>query len=237
MKIPKHIYQSWHSKTVHPNVQNNVIDVMKSKNPDYTHEIYTDEEIDKFVHENYDGEIAECYDRIDIIVAKVDFWRYLLLYKKGGIYLDIDSSINNSIKDFIDEEDEAFITRESGDKFYAQWGLFFAKEHPIMKKTIELVVDNIKNNRYPHDIHKMTGPTVFTRAVNIVSNGKDVVSNCMFYGNKDGVYHTEGRNYRIFKTDFDKNLSFLHKFWKASRGGKVHWVDQQKRRPILKKLS
>ena len=94
MKIPKHIYQSWHSKEVHPNVQKKVIDVMKANNPEYTHEIYTDDEIDKYVHDNYDGEIVECYDKIDIIVAKVDFWRYLILYKQGGIYLDIDSSIN-----------------------------------------------------------------------------------------------------------------------------------------------
>ena len=35
----------------------------------------------------------------------------------------------SDIKDFIKEDDEAFITRESGDKFYAQWALFFAKEH------------------------------------------------------------------------------------------------------------
>ena len=102
-----------------------------------------------------------------------------------------------------------------------------------MKKTIELVIDNIKNNRHPHDIHKMTGPTVFTRAVNIVSNGKDIVSNCTFYGNKDGTYDVEGRKYRIFGKDFAGNLSFLHRFWKASRGGKMHWVDQQKKRPIL----
>ena len=234
MVIPKNIYQSWHTKKLHSKVQEHVIEVLKKNNPDYTHEIYTDEEIDKYVHDNFDGEIVECYDKIDIIVAKVDFWRYLILYKQGGIYLDIDSSINKPIKDFIKEDDEAFITRESGDKFYAQWALFFAKEHPIMKKTIELVVDNIKNNRHPHDIHKMTGPTVFTRAVNVVSNGIDIVSNCTFYGNKDGTYEVEGRKYRIFGKDYGGNLSFLHKFWKASRGGKVHWVDQQKRRPILK---
>ena len=234
MKIPKHIYQSWHSKEVHPNVQKKVIDVMKANNPEYTHEIYTDNEIDKYVHDNYDGEIVECYDKIDIIVAKVDFWRYLILYKQGGIYLDIDSSINKPIKSFISENDEALITREGGDKFYAQWGLFFSKEHPILKKTIELVVDNIKNNRHPHDIHKMTGPTVFTRAINIVANGKDMISNCMFYGNKDGTYEVDGKSYRIFGKDFNGNLSFLHRYWKDSRGKKVHWVNQQKKRPILK---
>ena len=234
MPIPKHIYQSWHSKTVHPNVQKHIIDVLKAQNPEYTHEIYTDEEIDKFVQENYDGEILECYNKIDIIVAKVDFWRYLILYKKGGIYLDIDSSINKPIHTFVREEDDALITREGNKLFYPQWGMFFCEKHPILKKTIELVVDNIKNNRYPHDIHKMTGPTVFTRAVNIISNGKDIVSNCTFYGNKDGVYDIEDKKYRISGVDFNGNLSFLHRFWKPSRGGKVHWVDQQKRKSILR---
>ena len=138
MVIPKNIYQSWHTKKMHSKVQEHVIDVLKKNNPDYTHEIYTDEEIDKYVHDNFDGEIVECYDKIDIIVAKVDFWRYLILYNQGGIYLDIDSSINKPIKDFIKEDDEAFITRESGDKFYAQWALFFAKEHPIMLSLIHI---------------------------------------------------------------------------------------------------
>ena len=80
----------------------------------------------------------------------------------------------------------------------------------------------------------MTGPTVFTRAVNIISNGKDIVSNCTFYGNKDGVYDIEDKKYRISGVDFNGNLSFLHRFWKPSRGGKVHWVDQQKRKSILR---
>ena len=51
MKIPKNIYQSWHEKTLHPRVQKDIIDVMKAQNPDYTHEIYTDDEMDKFVHD------------------------------------------------------------------------------------------------------------------------------------------------------------------------------------------
>ena len=34
--------------------------------------------------------------------------------------------------------------------------------------------------------------------------------------------------------DFNGNLSFLHRFWKLSRGGKEHWVEQQKKKPILK---
>ena len=236
MPIPKHIYQSWHTKTLHPNIQNHIINTLKENNPEYTHEIYTDEEIDRFVQENYEGEILECYNKLNIIVAKVDFWRYLILYKKGGIYLDIDSCINKPIDSFITHDDDAYITREGNKLFYAQWALFFSKEHPILKKTIELVVDNIKNNRYPHDIHKMTGPTVFTRAINIVSNGKDIVSNCTFYGNKDGVYESHGKKYRISGKDFNGNLNFLHRFWKLSRGGKEHWVQQQKKKPILKEI-
>lgn len=86
-------------------------------NPEYVHKIYIDEEMDVFVNENFPGDIANCYNRLNIIVAKVDFWRYLVLYKFGGIYLDMDSSINYPLKYLINMNDEAIITIESNNKF------------------------------------------------------------------------------------------------------------------------
>ena len=90
----------------------------------------------------------------------MDFWRYLALYKYGGVYLDMDSSIEKPLDDLIKPEDEAIITAEGNSGLYVQWALIFSKGHPILKKTIDLVVTNIKNNNHPNDIHKMTGPNV-----------------------------------------------------------------------------
>ena len=109
--IEKQIFQSWHTKNVDP------IIVQKTKrfldlNPNYKYTLFTDEEMDTYVNDNFPGEIADCYNRIQIIVAKVDFWRYLILYKEGGIYLDMDSNIDKSLDLLINEDDDAIITAE-----------------------------------------------------------------------------------------------------------------------------
>ena len=90
--------------------------------------------MDKFVNDNFKGEIADCYNKLNIIVAKVDFWRYLVLYKYGGVYLDMDSSIERPLHELINDEDEAIITAEGNPHLYVQWALIFSKHHPILKK-------------------------------------------------------------------------------------------------------
>ena len=82
---------------------------MKQNNPGYVHKIYTDIEIDEFVNINFPGEITECYNTLNIIVAKVDFWRYLILYKLGGVYIDIDSCINTDLNMLINDTDTAIV--------------------------------------------------------------------------------------------------------------------------------
>jgi len=162
--IPKNIFQSWITKDLHPEIQKRV-DRMLELNPTYKHEIYTDTEIAEFVNTNYPGKISECFNRLTIPVAKVDFWRYLVLYKHGGVYLDLDSSINVSLDNLIRDEDQAIVTAETNPNTYVQWALIFNKEHPILKEVIDLIVDNIENNSYPNDILNMTGPQVYSRGV------------------------------------------------------------------------
>ena len=89
--IPKNIFQSWYTTQLHPEVQK-YIDEMKANNPEYTYKLYTDSEMDSFVNENFKGVIAECYNKLNIIVAKVDFWRYLILYKYGDRTISFQSS-------------------------------------------------------------------------------------------------------------------------------------------------
>ena len=67
--IEKNIFQSWHTKDIHPLLQNK-IDIFKNLNPDYSYYLYNDNDMDNFVNDNFNGEIAECYNKLNIIVAK-----------------------------------------------------------------------------------------------------------------------------------------------------------------------
>jgi mannosyltransferase OCH1-like enzyme len=233
--IEKNLFQSWHTKDLHYYLQDK-IERFKYMNPGYTYKLYTDDDMDNFVNENFPGEIAECYNRLNIIVAKVDFWRYLILYKYGGVYLDMDSSIEQPLATLIKDEDTAIITAEGNPNLYVQWALIFAKEHPVLKRTIELVVDNIKNNRYPNDIHKTTGPTVYTRAINEIHNElfNSIINHSEIKKNTDITYKKDTISYRVYGIDYSGHFCFKHDLADFLYNGKKHWRIEEKEKNLLK---
>ena len=90
MSIPKIIYQTFRTAEL-PLVTQWHISRLKKKNPEYQYEFYDDERIEHFIATAYNHEVLSLYQKIDIGAAKADFFRYAILYKRGGIYLDIDS--------------------------------------------------------------------------------------------------------------------------------------------------
>ncbi len=236
--IEKNIFQSWHTKQLHPVIQQKITDRFKELNSDYTYYLYDDNDMDNFVNQHFNGEISECYNKLNIIVAKVDFWRYLVLYKYGGVYLDMDSSINKPLNELIKPEDQAIITAEGGfppHRLYVQWSLVFSKGHPILKKTIELICSNIKNNRYPNNIHKMTGPSVYTEAINEIN--KELFNNIIDHQDikkdSDITYRKNNISYRLYGIDFSGYFSFKHELSHLLYNNKKHWRQEEKEKSLL----
>lgn len=234
--IEKNIFQSWYTKVLDPLMQAK-INVFKNLNPDYSYNLYDDNDMDNFVNEHFKGEIAKCYNKLNIIVAKVDFWRYLVLYKYGGIYLDMDSSIEKPLDELIRSTDEAIITAEGNPGLYVQWALIFSKGHPILKKTIDLIIINIKNNSYPNDIHKMTGPSVYTKAINEIHmeifNNKIINHNTI---NKftDIEYKSNNISYRLYGVDYNFYFCCNHNLTHLLYNNKKHWREEEKEKNLLK---
>ena len=162
--IPKRIYQTWKYHELPDGISLTIQD-MKKLNPSYEFYMYDDADIDNFVNKYYPGEIANAYNMLNIGTAKADLWRYLILYKYGGIYLDIDSMITKSLDDLIMLDDDAIITRESHKNIFNQWILIFSEKHPILKATIDKCVYNIIN-KTSNNIWEVTGPGVFTSILN-----------------------------------------------------------------------
>jgi mannosyltransferase OCH1-like enzyme len=233
--IEKNLFQSWCTRELHPLAQQE-IDRIKALNPEYNYQLYTDDEIDRFVDEYYPGEIAECYHRLNIIVAKVDFWRYLVLYKYGGVYLDMDSTIKKPLRMLIKDTDEAIITVEKNPNRYVQWGLIFSKGHPILKRTIDLVVENIKYNLFPNNIVMMTGPAVYSRAINEIHmelfDGKMLIHRDINI-NTDITYRANNVSYRIYNVDYGEYFKFEHETCNYLYINKKHWSEEEKEKPLL----
>ena len=216
MAIPKVIYQTYSSKSKIPWLAKFHIRQMRRMNPEYEYQFYDDAAIENFIRKEFDEDIYQQYLKITIGAAKADFFRYAILLKKGGIYLDLDSRIAGNLDNWIRPEDNAIITAERHPGMFVQWALVYDKGHPFMQKTFENVLDNIKNNRYPNDIHKMTGPTVYSDSIRSCLSDDETIS------------------YRSFGVDYEGHIKF--KYWLSglTYWRKEHWRKTQKRRPVLK---
>lgn len=215
MSIPKIIHQTFKTRKL-PWISRWHISRLRKNNPDYVYEFYDDERIEEFLHLEFDPETRQLYRRLNIGAAKADLFRYAVLLKKGGVYLDVDSAIKGSLNSFIKPDDHAIISRERNPGLYVQWALVYEPGHPFLKKTLELVLDNIRNNRYPHDVHKMTGPQVYTEAIEAC------------------LTETPVAEHRILGYDYNGYLKFKYPLSKLMYNKGEHWKKMQLTTPVLK---
>ena len=103
--IPKKIHQTWYKKQIPYLVQRD-INKMKKLNKEYEYHFY-------------DDDIYKAYSKLTVGASKADFFRYLVLYKEGGIYIDLDSAIHKNLDDLI-EGKSGVISREGHENLYVQ---------------------------------------------------------------------------------------------------------------------
>ena len=108
-RIPKLIPQTYGTRDLPEALQRNVAD-LKASNPGWDYRFYDDAAIEAFLREHYSPAIGALYQRIDprYGAARADLFRYLVIYKLGGVYLDIKSRFLRPIDDVL-TGDEAFI--------------------------------------------------------------------------------------------------------------------------------
>lgn len=214
MAIPPIIYQTYAHADL-PKVTRFFVRLMQMRNPGYAYEFYDDRRVLSFFRESYGKDVTQLYERLAIGAAKADFFRYAVLYKYGGVYLDIDGYCVKKLDDMIRADDEAIISKERHPGIYVQWALVYDKGHPILERVLELVMDNIAHDRYPYDVHQMTGPSAYSMAIEqCIASGK------------------AGR-YRIFGTDYEGYFKDKHPFNKRIYAKGQHWRQQQQKRPVL----
>ena len=112
-KIPKIIHQTFNSEFDKLNIYfKKCIHNVKIINPEYQYIYYDDNDIIHFIKKYYDQYILDLYLSINeqYGAAKSDFFRYLLMYKIGGVYLDIKSAANIPFNEIIKEDDEYLLS-------------------------------------------------------------------------------------------------------------------------------
>lgn len=189
--IPKIIHQTFPKKTLPPELQENV-DNLKRLNSGWEHRLYDDDDIMNFVQEAYGPQMASYFDRIEpeYGVVKADLFRYLVVYKLGGVYLDIKSTSTKPLDDVLVPDDRYLICGWANDKGedhdgfglppelshvkggeFQQWHVVAAPGHPFLRAVIETVLENIDTYKAwvsgtgVNGVLRLSGPIAYTLAI------------------------------------------------------------------------
>jgi mannosyltransferase OCH1-like enzyme len=138
---------------------------MLDKNPKYDLFYFSDSDCEEFIKDNYDEEHLNAYNTLIPTAYKADFWRTLLLYRYGGCYGDFSQSMLVSFDSLIEGMDRVLVvdTPASTNSLYNAFMCTRAGDD-VLRRTIDLIRNNINRRHYGHDTLDVTGPRVLGRA-------------------------------------------------------------------------
>lgn len=87
-RIPKRIIQTG-KHFEQPLLHRAAISNVRLLNPDYEHVFFDDLQVRSFVQSEF-SQYLRIFDGFDLSIQRYDFFRYLVIYRYGGYYLDLD---------------------------------------------------------------------------------------------------------------------------------------------------
>ncbi len=167
MLIPKIIHQTWKSEEI-PDKWKAYRDKVIRLHPGWEYRLWTDDSNEAFVKEAFPG-FYDIFMGFPLGIMRADVIRYLLMYKLGGIYLDLDYEF---LKPF-DFEDSKLVLPQNrsvsaGDNADTIGNAVFASTpgHRFWKDAVEDLQNNPPQVKDRTEVVHATGPHFLTRIFN-----------------------------------------------------------------------
>lgn len=190
MTIPRTIHQTLPDKSRLPVEVRENIARLKALNPGWRHVFHDDQDVQDFVRLNYGAEMLKVLNSINPLygAARADLFRYLLMFKEGGVYLDIKSGCTVPFESFVRDDDVLLLSHWRngvGERFqgwgmhgtdgvqseFQNWHIICAPGHPALQAVIEAVVTNVRSYSSRRfgvgalGVLRTTGPIAYSKAI------------------------------------------------------------------------
>ncbi|OLL24808.1 Initiation-specific alpha-1,6-mannosyltransferase [Neolecta irregularis DAH-3] len=171
--------------------------------PGFIHEVIDDKMAAALTRHLFSStpEVIEAYNALPLPILKADFFRYLILLARGGIYSDIDTAALKPAKEWIPSTVspdtvgmvigiESDPDLDDWEKYYVrriqfcQWTIRAKPGHPILREVVARISEEVLSRKSlgtlldVNDVLELTGPGVWTDSVywwlNQISNGQKV---------------------------------------------------------------
>ncbi len=165
--IPNNVFQTWMRRRFRRSMYQ-VWTSNKTNNPDFNFYVFNDRECRAFIAEEFDARTLAAYDALIPGAYKADLWRLCILYKRGGIYLDMKFKILGKLGDFTKTCGECRLVEELWQpipdvRASYQAILISAPGHPLIARAITKLIENVEARYYGANDLDPTGPVMLGR--------------------------------------------------------------------------
>ena len=183
------------------------INTFKEYNPTFKIRLWSEIELLDLLHNTEESIFSYCIQKCNHFIQKVDIYKWLILYKIGGLYLDMDilvhRSLDKSILDYFDNNDLVL-------NYMQVWqyipfkvvnnGIIWCKKNnkliPQFLETIPWDKQYFKNKDW--QILDTTGPFYLSRWINLIKREGVIVLEphyfegrpLVFINDQQGIYTT-----------------------------------------------
>lgn len=203
-KFPAYIWQTWKytpsSLWFSPELRDPEAS-WTELHPGFVHQVIPDDTQRHLIKYLYGSvpDVFEAYDSLPLPVLKADFFRYLILLARGGIYSDIDTTALKPAPDWLPAEFdlstvgfvvgiEADPDRPDWHDWYSrriqfcQWTIQAKPGHPILRDIVAYITEEalrmkkngiLKTGKMDRTIVEFTGPAAWTDAIFRYFNNPD----------------------------------------------------------------
>ncbi|KAL2135997.1 hypothetical protein VTI74DRAFT_5884 [Chaetomium olivicolor] len=192
-KFPAYIWQTWKWTPAHGEFTFREQEASwTEQHPGFIHEVITDQVAVHLLRLLYASvpEVLEAYDALPLPVLKADFFRYLILLARGGIYSDIDTSVIRSAAYWIPDSVprhtvglvigiEADPDRPDWKDWYSrrvqfcQWTIQAKPGHPVLREIVTRITETTLKRKkagslagiIDKNVVDFTGPALWTDVI------------------------------------------------------------------------
>jgi len=233
--VPLVIYQSWKSHEVPKGMRDNILRLLKA-NPEFDYYLYSDEESAAFIADNYDKDVLEAFHTLKPGAYKSDLWRYCILYKLGGVYLDIKYYSTVPLIGVIDETPTVYV-RDTiawtvtydffGPECIYNGFMVSPPKNEIFKLCIDEIVESCKNRLYRKNHIDITGPCMLGRIMD-KTYSPDFIKKSPFHFNN--IYDTIDYRGNVILRQYEMYRKEQQRMFK--KDGKKHYYILYKNRDV-----
>jgi mannosyltransferase OCH1-like enzyme len=173
------MYRTSKTRIVNKKMYTNCYKKWLDQNKDLSIIWFNDIDTDNYM-KTQDKSVQDSYKRLLPGAFKADLFRLCILYEKGGLYVDCETTPYISIKKMMEkciikENNHFFVSildcPESGGGVHNGF-IYCSPKHPFIKKYIEIIIKNVSKKIYTNSPLGITGPLCFNKAINKLLNNK-----------------------------------------------------------------